>query len=163
MLKQKGGRHWADARWFDPDVLRLNYDAEGTYLGEFQGEDKILVVKRNGDYYTCNFDLSNHFPADYLRVEKYDKNKVWTAALYNADQGYAYLKRFTFESSEKPLNFMGDNPQSKLYLLTDTVYPYLQVVLVERAARDPIEVDATSLLHESTKPETLVEPHKLKQ
>jgi len=128
-------------------VLRLNYDGEGTYLGEFQGEDEILVVKQNGDYYTCNFDLSNHFPADYLKVEKYDKNKVWTAALFNADQGYAYLKRFTFESSEKPLNFMGDNPQSKLYLLTDTVYPYLQVVFGGNDAfRDPIEVDADEFI-----------------
>lgn len=148
LLKQKGGSTLGGRKvWFDPDVLRLNYDAEGTYLGEFQGEDEILVVKQNGDYYTCNFDLSNHFPADYLRVEKYDKNKVWTAALYNADQGYAYLKRFTFESSDKPLNFMGDNPQSKLYLLTDTVYPYLQVVFGGNDAfRDPIEVDADEFI-----------------
>ncbi|HOV71629.1 MAG TPA: DNA gyrase/topoisomerase IV subunit A, partial [Dysgonamonadaceae bacterium] len=148
LLKQKGVSTLGGRKvWFDPDVLRLNYDGEGTYLGEFQGEDEILVVTRNGEYYTCNFDLSNHFPTNYLKIEKYDKNKVWTAALFNADQGYAYLKRFNFEPSEKPLNFIGDNPQSKLYLLTDTVYPYLQVVFGGNDAfRDPLEIDADEFI-----------------
>ncbi len=148
LLKQKGVSTLGGRKvWFDPDVLRLNYDGEGTYLGEFQGEDEILVVTRNGEYCTCNFDLSNHFPTDYLKIEKYDKNKIWTAAFFNADQGYAYLKRFTFEPSEKPLNFIGDNPQSKLYLLTDTVYPYLQVVFGGNDAfRDPMEIDADEFI-----------------
>ena len=148
LLKQKGVSTLGGRKvWFDPDVLRLNYDGEGTYLGEFQGEDEILVVTRNGEYYTCNFDLSNHFPTNYLKIEKYDKNKVWTAALFNADQEYAYLKRFNFEPSEKPLNFIGDNPQSKLYLLTDTVYPYLQVVFGGNDAfRDPLEIDADEFI-----------------
>ena len=47
--------------WFDPDVLRLNYDERGTYLGEFHSEDLILVIMENGEFYTTNFDLNNHY------------------------------------------------------------------------------------------------------
>lgn len=42
--------------------------------------------------------------------------------LYDANQKYAYLKRFTFEDSDKPVSFIGDNPDSRLFLLTDVVY-----------------------------------------
>lgn len=128
-LKQKGKSTLGGRKvWFDPDVLRLNYDERGNYLGEFQSDDQILVVKENGDFYTTNFDLSNHYDSGIIRIEKFDENKIWTAALYDADQEYMYLKRFTFESSNKIQNFLGDNPSSKLYILTDVVYPRIEAV-----------------------------------
>ncbi len=133
--------------WFDPDVYRLNYEGGGQYLGEFQGDDKILVVSRNGDYHICNFDLSNHFPANIRHIEKYDESKVWSAALYDADQGYAYLKRFTFEASEKPLNFMGENAASQLFLLTDVVYPRVKVIFGGGDHfREPMEIDVEEFI-----------------
>ena len=133
--------------WFDPDVFRLNYEGGGKYLGEFQGDDKILVVSQNGDYHICNFDLSNHFPANIRHIEKYDESKVWSAALYDADQGYAYLKRFTFEASEKPLNFMGENTASQLFLLTDVVYPRVKVIFGGGDYfREPMEIDVDAFI-----------------
>lgn len=61
-LKQRGGSTLGGRKvWFDHDVLRLNYDGRGQYLGEFQSEDSILVVHKNGEFYTTNFDLSNHY------------------------------------------------------------------------------------------------------
>jgi topoisomerase-4 subunit A len=133
--------------WFDPDVLRLNYEGVGNYLGEFQGDDKILVIRRSGDYYICNFDLTNHFPADIYHIEKFDENKVWSAALFDADQGYAYLKRFTFEASEKPVNFLGDNGGSQLFLLTDVVYPRVKVIFGGNDYfREPLEIDVDEFI-----------------
>jgi topoisomerase-4 subunit A len=115
-LKQKGVSTLGGRKvWFDPDVFRLNYEGSGKFLGEFQGDDMILVVTTDGEYYICNFDLTNHFPHNILHIGKYDEHKVWTAALFDADQGYAYLKRFTFEPSEKPLRFVGDNTDSRLF------------------------------------------------
>ena len=94
-LKQKGSSTLGGRMvWFDRDVLRLNYDGRGEELGEFQSDDLILVILQNGDFYTTNFDLSNHYEPDILNIEKYDANKVWTAALYDADQKYYYLKTF---------------------------------------------------------------------
>ncbi len=147
-LKQKGLSTLGGRKvWFDSDVFRLNYDGGGKYLGEFQGDDMILVVTSSGDFHICNFDLSNHFPTDLLLIEKFDNNKVWSAALYDADQKYAYLKRFTFEASDKPLNFVGDNPDSKLFILTDTVYPRMKAVFGGNDDfRDPLEIDVDEFI-----------------
>jgi len=129
-LKQKGGSTLGGRKvWFDRDVLRLNYDGRGEYLGEFQSEDSILVILNNGEFYTTNFDLSNHYEDNVQIVEKYDPNKVWSAALYDADQqNYPYLKRFCFEAGSRKQNYLGDNKESKLILLTDEYYPRLEVI-----------------------------------
>ncbi len=129
-LKQKGGSTLGGRQvWFDRDVLRLNYDGRGEYLGEFQSDDCILIITKNGSYYTTNFDLSNHYNDDVNIVQKFDAEKVWTAALYDADQqNYPYLKRFPLEPSVKLQSFVGENAASKLVLLTDTFYPRIEVV-----------------------------------
>ncbi len=137
--------------WFDHDVQRLNYDERGQYLGEFHTDDLVLVILKNGDFYTTNFDLNNHYEATgILRVEKFDEQKVWTAALFDADQqGFAYVKRFTLERAvqTRPLNLLGDNPQSQLILLTDTVYPRLLLTYGGADAfRDAMEIDAESYI-----------------
>ena len=115
--------------WYDPDVNRLNYDEHGRLLGEFFDDDQILVVLENGDFYLTNFDVNNHYEANILRIEKWEQDKVWSAVLYDADnQGYPYVKRFLMEATKRKQNFLGENPLSKLILLTDQVYPRLQVV-----------------------------------
>ena len=128
-LKQKGGSTLGGRKvWFDHDVLRLNYDGRGQYLGEFQSDESILVIQKNGEFYTTNFDLSNHYDPDILCIEKFNPDKVWTAVLYDADQqNYPYLKRFTFEATNKKQNFLGDNKHTQLILLTCQVYPRIQV------------------------------------
>ena len=147
-LKEKGVSTLGGRKvWFDPDVLRLNYDERGLYLGEFHGDDRILVVLKNGDYYTSNFDLTQHFSANILRIEKYKPEKVWTAALYDADQKFSYLKRFTFEDSERTVNFLGDNPDTTLYLLSDVYYARIKVIFGgDDEVRDPIELDADEFI-----------------
>ena len=114
--------------WFDPDVNRLNYDEHGQLLGEFFDEDQILVVLRNGDFYLTNFDVNNHYEENILRIEKFKPAKVWTCVLYDADnQGYLYLKRFLMEATKRKQNFIGDNPESKMVLLSDVAYPLLRL------------------------------------
>ena len=143
-LKQKGSSTLGGRMvWFDRDVLRLNYDGRGEELGEFQSNDQIMVILQNGDFYTTNFDLSNHYESTILNIEKFDSNKVWTAALYDADQQYGYLKRFQLEAGNKRQNFVGDNPKSRLLLLTDEAYPRIEVVFGGHDAfREPLVIDA---------------------
>lgn len=126
-LKHKGKSTLGGRKvWFDQDVLKLNYDERGRYLGEFQSDDLILVVKENGDFYVTDFDLSNHYDQHIIKLEKFDEHKVWTAVLYDADQEYIYMKRFTFDATNKTQNFLGENEASKLYLLTDIPYPRIE-------------------------------------
>ena len=144
-LKHRGGSTLGGRKvWFDYDVLRLNYDGRGEYLGEFQSEDSILVVHKNGEFYTSDFDLNNHYDSDIMILEKYDPEKVWTAVLYDADQqNYPYLKRFCFEQSAKRQNFLGENKQNELLLLTSETYPRINVVFGGHDSfREPMIVDA---------------------
>jgi len=129
-LKQKGGSTLGGRKvWFDRDVFRLNYDGRGEYLGEFQSDESILVIHKNGVYLTTNFDLSNHYNNDVQIVEKFDPNKIWTVALYDAEQqNFPYLKRFALETSVKPQSFIGENSETKLILLTDVYYPRFEVL-----------------------------------
>ena len=130
--------------WFDPDVNRLNYDEHGRFLGEFYDEDLILVVLDNGDFYVSNFDANNHYEENILRLEKFQADKVWTAVLYDAEQqGYPYLKRFLMEASKRKQNWLSENPNSQLVLLTDQVYPRIKVTFGGNDSfREPLEIEA---------------------
>ena len=148
-LKSRGGSTLGGRKvWFDRDVSRLNYDERGDSLGEFQSDDLILVVLNNGEFYTTDFDMNNHYEHNILRIEKFDPNKIWCAALYDAEQqNYPYIKRFTFEASNKHQSFLGENKESRLILLTDEVYPRLQVCFAGNDAfREALEVDAESFI-----------------
>ena len=107
--------------WFDPDVLRLNFDGHGQYLGEFDPNDLVLVVLKNGEYYTSTFDPANHYEDNILCIELFRPKHVWTAIVRDASQqNYYYIKRFEFEPTVKRQSFIGDNPKSELIALTDT-------------------------------------------
>ena len=134
--------------WFDPDVNRINYEEHGQLLGEFWDGDSILVVLDNGEFYITNFDANNHFENNILRIEKWDRHKVWTAVLYDADnEGYPYIKRFEMEAIRKHQNYLGENPSNKPVLLTDTAYPRLLVTFGGAdGPRPPMEIDAESFI-----------------
>lgn len=147
-LKQKGSSTLGGRQvWFDWDVMRLNYDGRGEELGEFQSDELILVVLPNGDFYTTNFDLSNHYEDRILMIEKFNANKIWTAAVFDADQKNPYMKRFQMEAGNKKQNFLGDNPKNRLLLLTDEVYPRIEVVFGGHDAfRETLVLDAEEFI-----------------
>ncbi len=130
--------------WFDHDVKRLNYEGHGELLGEFYDGDSILVILDNGEYHITDFDLNNHFEDNIQLIEKYDPHKVWTAVLLDADNsGYPYLKRFLMDASKRPQNYLGDNTDNQLLLLTDTPYPNIRVTFGGAdSVRPPMEIDA---------------------
>jgi topoisomerase-4 subunit A len=127
--------------WFDPDVLRLNADSRGTFLGEFSGEDKILVIYKNGEFQLYNYDLSNHFQQDILVIEKFDQRKILSAVYYDADQKYYYVKRFEIDEPEgKLIRFIGDNTDNKLISLTWVHYPRLELTFGGKNAERENEI-----------------------
>ena len=134
--------------WYDPDVKRLNYDEQGDYLGEFNSGDQILVILKNGDFYLTNFDLNNHFEDNLLRIEKYNADKIWTVALFDKDQsGFLYVKRFGMEATTRRQNFLGENPDNQMLILTDVAFPRLLVTMGGNDSfREPIEVDAEEFI-----------------
>ncbi|MFA4045946.1 DNA gyrase/topoisomerase IV subunit A [Prevotella sp. PCHR] len=134
--------------WFDPDVNRLNYDEHGRLLGEFNETDSILVVLDTGEFYITNFDANNHYEDNISIIEKFDRDKVWTAVLHDADQnGLPYIKRFLMDATRRKQSYLGDNPKSRRLLLTDEPYPRLKITF---AGRDPqnstLEIDVESFI-----------------
>ncbi len=114
--------------WLDEDVFRINSDNRGKYLGEFQGDDRILIVNKNGTFYTSDFDLNNHYDGAYLIFEKFDTEKIWSAVFFDADQKSYYLKRFRFEESTKVNSIIGETEGSNLVCLSAEKHPRFEVV-----------------------------------
>ena len=133
--------------WFDRDVMRLNYEGRGEYLGEFSGNDQVLVILDNGEYYTTGFDATNHYEDNVLRLEKFRPKTVWTAILNDADQGYPYIKRFCFESSQRKQRYLGENESSTLIVLSDKPGAMFRVTFAAPDDfRDPLTVDAEEFI-----------------
>ena len=136
-LKQKGHSTLGGRKvWFDPDILRLNYDGQGIYLGEFVEEDRILVITQNGDYYLTTFDLTAHFDSNILRIEKFDSDKVWSLAMWNADLEYYYGKRFQLDAQLKSQNMLGENSDSKIAVLSDREEAIFRITFVDDTKPD---------------------------
>ncbi len=136
-LKQKGHSTLGGRKvWFDPDVLRINYDAQGTYLGEFWDEDRILVITTTGDYYLTTFELTAHFGPNILRIEKFDADKVWSLAMWNADLGYYYGKRFQLDAQPKSQSMLGDNSDNRITILTDREEAAFRLVFTDDTKPD---------------------------
>ena len=148
-LKAHGGSTLGGREvWFDEDVKRLNYDGHGKDLGEFFNDDLILVVLDNGDFYTTDFDTNNHYEDNIKLIEKFDPHKIWTAVLIDQSQkGFPYVKRFAFEATSRKQNYLGDNPENRLLLLTDQYYARFEATMGGADAfRGKIEIDADEFI-----------------
>ncbi len=134
--------------WYDPDVNRLNIEGKGKFLGEFNNGDRILVVRSCGYYYLSSFDISSHFDNDIFLIEKFDPEKIFTLVYFDDDQKYYYLKRFTFDPSEKGYNFVDeDNPNSKLILLSGEQYPQIKIIFGgKHQKKSPEIIDAEQFI-----------------
>jgi topoisomerase-4 subunit A len=97
------------------------------------------VITDNGGYYLTNFDLTAHFDQNYLRIEKFNSEKVWSLAMWNADLGYYYGKRFLFDAQFKQQNMLGDNADSKIVVLSDREEAKICIKLKDESKPD-IEV-----------------------
>ncbi|MFA9392660.1 MAG: DNA gyrase/topoisomerase IV subunit A [Prolixibacteraceae bacterium] len=130
-LKERGASTLGGRKiFYDPDVNRLNADKRGTYLGEFQGEEKILVVNKSGEFELFNFDLSNHFPDNILIIEKFNPKRTLSVVYWDEEQKYYYVKRFQIDADTpigKTHNFIGELPNNKLISVTWVHYPRLEL------------------------------------
>ena len=133
--------------WFDRDVLRLNYEGRGEKLGNFQGEDKVLVLTDKGEFYTTSYSDSNHYDDNIMLIEKFDPDKEWTLILGSKEKGFPRLKRFKFEISATPQSFKQPFDNSKVLLLTSDPLPVFKLTFGDKdSARLPEIVDASEFI-----------------
>jgi topoisomerase-4 subunit A len=148
-LKEKGVSTLGGRKiWFDEDVSRLNSDNRGRYLGEFSGDDQILVIYKSGEYMLCNFDLSNHFDAGILLIEKFNPKKVLTSVYFDAEQGFYYVKRFELEDvPNRKVGFIGEFPENRLISFTWVGHPRFELQFGgKNEGREPEIVDVDEFI-----------------
>ncbi len=127
-VKEKGVSTLGGQRvWFDADVLRLNTEGRGRLLGEFTGNDKLVVFYKRGIYAITSYEVSNHFDDDLFLIEKFDSEKVYSALFFDAEQSFIYLKRFCVESIDKPQSLIGDAAGSYLVELSVDAWPQVEI------------------------------------
>lgn len=129
--------------WYDDVSRRLNADDRGKYLGEFDGDDKILVLFDDGSYELSSFDLSNHFDEKMVRIEKFYPEHIYTAIHQDGKTNTYYVKRFAFEDTQigKRISFINEEPGSKLILLTNNPNPVVQVDQLKGKSQTPETVE----------------------
>jgi len=115
--------------WYDSDIQKLNEDGHGIYLGQFNDNDKVLAVFRNGTFYTTSFELVNKYQGDVLRIEKFDADRTFTALYWDGGAKSFYVKRFSFILSDNmPLSFISDAAKSYLVELSDDRHPQYEII-----------------------------------
>lgn len=129
--------------WYDEVLRRLNADERGKYLGEFDGDDKILMIFNDGSYELSSFDLSNHFDEKMIRIEKFYPEHVYTAIHQDGKSGAYYVKRFVFEDTSigKRISFINEEPGSKLILLTNNLDPVVKIDQLKGKSQTPETIE----------------------
>ena len=126
--------------WFDEDVRRLNADGRGTLLGEFKGDDKLVVWTSKNQYYITGYDLGQHFPDDTVRVNRYDPDCVYSVCYFDREQGYYYMKRFSAELTDKMQYFLDEEGQADLVCMTDAAGASLEITYKGAHAQRPADM-----------------------
>jgi len=141
VLKNKGISTLGGRKiWFDKDILRLNNMGNGDFLGEFMGQDKILVLDKKGEYINTDFDLNNHYEDNIYLIEKFESGKEWSCVFYDADQNYFYLKRFCFDETSKFQSIIGDNVASYIVSITDKKSAQFEITYGGKSVSRPKDI-----------------------
>ena len=148
VLKEKGTSTLGGQNiWFDEDVRRLNVDGRGLLLGEFKGDDKIVVWTSKNQYYITGFSVDQHFPDETIRVEKFVAGRIYSLCYYDREQKYYYMKRFQLEASEKLQSFLDEDSLADFVCITGVEGAKLIVTYQgAHAARPADEVDVDSFI-----------------
>ncbi|MFI3294384.1 MAG: DNA gyrase/topoisomerase IV subunit A [Rikenellaceae bacterium] len=146
-LKQKGvSTLGGQDVWFDRDIRRLNAEGRGEFIGNFESNDKIVVFTASCSYYTNGYELSQHFPEDVTRVEKWDSQRIYTVVYVDSELSLHYIKRFQAKLADnKPQQYLEpSNPE--VLVLTDD-YPLLELIYGGRySSRGAEQIDVSTFI-----------------
>ncbi|MBC71457.1 MAG: DNA topoisomerase IV [Muricauda sp.] len=136
-LKEKGVSTLKPRKiWFDDVVSRLNVDGRGELLGEFRGDDLLLVIDQKGIVKTIPPDLLTRFNDDMVVLEKWNPDKPISVVHYVGDKERFYLKRFLVENPNKEELVIDEDPKSYLELVSTDWKPMLEIEFVKPRGKD---------------------------
>ena len=144
-LKEEGVSTLKPRRiWFDETVKRLNVDERGELLGEFRGEDRLLIITQDGVVKTIKPELTTRFDNEMIVLEKWVKNKPISAIYWEPEKERYYVKRFLIEHPDKEEKFISEHPDSFLEVVSTDYFPMAEIVYTKpkgKERRDNEEVN----------------------
>ncbi len=151
VLKSKGVSTLSGLKvWYDDLLKRLNVDGRGQYLGEFDGDDKIVQVNSKGVYELTTYDLSNHFDEEIVLMQKFDPEKVYGLVHYDAKSKNYFVKRFVFETQPvgKEVSLISEEPGSKMIFITGNPEAIVQLEIEKGKSKikEQLNVDLATLI-----------------
>ncbi|QCK14993.1 DNA gyrase/topoisomerase IV subunit A [Mangrovivirga cuniculi] len=135
--------------WYDDVVGRLNRDEQGSYLGNFNGDDNILVIYESGEYELTNFELTNRYEAGKVKlISKFDPERPVSAVYYDSGSKTTYIKRFLIETStlDKKFLFISEGRGSKLYFASTALKPVINVKYQDGKKRSEEQFEIEDLI-----------------
>lgn len=136
-LKEKGVSTLKPRKiWFDDTVQRLNVDGRGELIGEFRGEDKLLIINQSGILKTVTPEVTMHFGSDMIVMEKWVPKKPISAIYFNGEKELYYVKRFLIEQEGREESFISEHPNSKLEIVSTDWKPMAEVVFAKERGKD---------------------------
>ena len=140
VLKEKGTSTLAGQNiWWDDDIRRLNSDGRGRLLGEFKGDDRLVVWTSKHQYYVTGFDLGQHFPDETIMVERYVAERTYSLCYFDREQGYYYMKRFTLEASDRLQPFLDEDGHDDFVCITSKGNATLRITYKGAQATRPAD------------------------
>jgi len=139
-LKEKGISTLKPRKiWFDDTVQRLNVDGRGELIGEFRGEDKLLIITQSGTIKTILPELTTHFDEDMIVLEKWLPKKPISAIYYDGEKERYYVKRFLIENENKEEIFISEHQKSQLEIVSTDWIPRAEVIFSKERGKDQKE------------------------
>ncbi|ARV08611.1 DNA topoisomerase IV [Winogradskyella sp. PC-19] len=136
-LKEKGVSTLKPRKiWFDDTVQRLNVDERGELIGEFRGEDRLLVINQKGIVKTIIPELTTHFDSDMIVLEKWIPKKPISAIYYDGEKERYYVKRFLIEQEGKEESFISEHANSQLEIVSTDWRPMADVEFTKERGKD---------------------------
>ncbi|QHT70966.1 DNA gyrase/topoisomerase IV subunit A [Rhodocytophaga rosea] len=129
------------AIWYDESIGRLNREGRGRKLGNFEGEENILVIYKDGQYELTNYELTNRYePNELMLLEKFDPATVVSAIHYDGTQNNFFVKRFRIETTsvDKKFSFISESKGSRLVVVSTDPQPQIEVTF-KKSAKDKEE------------------------
>ena len=136
-LKEKGVSTLKPRKiWFDETVQRLNVDARGELIGEFRGEDRILVISQSGIVKTIVPDITTHFSDDMIVLEKWVPNKPISAIYFDGAKEKYFVKRFLIENENKEEVFISSHASSNLEIVSTDWRPVVEITFAKDRGKE---------------------------
>jgi len=131
--------------WFDETVRRLNVDGRGELLGEFRGEDRLLIITQSANLKAIRPELTTHFEDDIIILEKWMPKKPISVVYWEGEKERYYVKRFLVENEEKEEYIITEHPESQLELVSTDYIPQIEIEYTKERGKERKPNDTVNL------------------